>query len=61
MAGIELLSDKIKGSTNLVLVKECKQVMHQLSRHLDYSITPSFNIDIHITNLEKDKQVKDNR
>lgn len=61
MAGIELLSDKIKGSTNLVLVKECKQVMHQLSRHLDYSITPSFNIDIHITNLEKDRQVKDNR
>lgn len=58
MDAISKLSERIKGSENLIMIRECKQLMQQLSKHLDYSITPSFNIDIHIANLEKDKQAR---
>lgn len=59
MAVIKKLTDIIKDSKNPIQLKEAKLLMKRVSGHLDYSVIPSFNIDVYITRLEEEKQLLD--
>lgn len=58
MSVINKLTDVMSESTNEIEVRNCKMLMKRISKTLDYTVAPNFNIDIYIEKLEKEKQLK---
>lgn len=58
MAAINKLSVVISESNNIIEIKESKMLMKRLSSYLDYTLTPSFNIDIYLSKLIKDRELQ---
>ncbi len=57
MAAIRKLTDTLKESKNPIEIRETKMLMKRISKHVDHSVIPSFNIDVYITRLEEEKKI----
>jgi len=58
MEAIKKLSDIISVSKNMVEVSQGKMLLRKISKHLDYSVTPHFNVDVYLAGLSRDKQME---
>lgn len=58
MNAINKLTEIMGESNNEIEIRNCKMLMKRISKKLDYSLAPSFNIDIYIQKLEKDKVLR---
>lgn len=58
MDRITKLTEIVSNSENELEVREAKQVMKKLGKFIDYTQSPSFNIDIHLSKIEQDRRLK---